>query len=450
MDTKKFSQISFIILSLLMIGLALSYWPNADDFCFRSRVQTDSLTNYLIQYYHSWSGRVFTLGILGIFIELLPLMQSNIISSLFVLLYLYSLYQLVGYIRKYIPVDWTTGLLITFFLGWFGLRAIIGEIVYWPTGAATYLVPFVLGLWWMREFDQDLEKNETTTPKMIGWFLVSIVVGNGIEVLSPILCAYGGLLFILNYKKLSKSVNTQLVLKLLGIVLGTLFLVLAPGNAERAKSFPQGITFDVISLLTNLLKVSWVFFSFTKTMLMYVVITTLFMIVLAPDLNSDDKKLRKTSLLLFIVSLASLVPMATVDLRFSTRRTTFYFATTLSLSLLFWLYSHREFIKSKLKFLNNLKIRNLVLLILLVAPATSLVLDIKQAYPMRQKFSERHAFLNIQTKHSDEIFMLETMGEKAPKSLFYEEITHDENHWVNACIAHYYKLKFIRLKDEAK
>lgn len=450
MNQKKVISISFIFLSLLMVILALSYWANADDFCFRSKVLNNRLSDYLISYYYSWSGRIFTLGILGVMIKLLPISHSNIISSIFVLLYIASLYVFVRYWQKYINAQIWTGLLVSFFLFWFGLRGIIGEVVYWPTGAATYLVPFILGLWWMDRFDLDLQDSHPGTLKIILSFLFSLIVGNGIEVLSPILCAYGFFMILDSKKLLSKRNLILQCSKLLGIIFGTLFLVLAPGNLERAKSFPQGITLDGISLVKNLFNVNWVFFSYTKTMLLYAIISSLILIILTPDLKIEIKKIRKMSLIFFLTSLASLLPMATVDLRFSTRRTTFYFAVILSLALVFLILSFHEKIRTKLKILNKPNVQIFALLIMIVSPATSLILDIKQALPMRENFLNRHQVLSSQPKDSAEMIVLQTLGKKAPKSLFYEEITPDETHWVNSCIAHYYHIKNIRLKIDGK
>lgn len=430
-----------------MVLLALSYWANADDFCFRTKILDYELIDYLINYYYSWSGRVFTLSILGLLIKPLSISHTNIISSIFVFIYLWSLYIFVRYWQKYIRTDLMTGLLISFFLFWFGLRGIIGEVVYWPTGAATYLVPFILGLWWMNRFDLDLSDESPGKLKITLSLLFSIVVGNGIEVLSPILCAYGFFMLVDSYKLLGKRNLILQSSKLIGIILGTLFLILAPGNAERAKSFPQGISFDAISLAKNLFNVNWVFFSFTKTMLMYAFISTLLVIILIPELKIDIKKLRKMSLILFLTSLTSLLPMATVDLRFSTRRTTFYFAVVLSLALIFLVISFHEQLKQKFTFLTHKKTQVFAILILVMSTGLSLIIDIKQAMPMRQNFLARHHLLNSQKKNTTEMILLDTIGKKAPKSLFYEEITPDETHWVNSCIAHYYHVKNIRLKE---
>lgn len=450
MTRKSFYNLSLVLLSILMILLAWNYWPNADDFCFRSRVTQQGLYEYLVSYYYNWSGRVFTLGILGILIQAVPITSSNLISIFFVLIYISALFIFVRYWKKYIPIDTLLGVFICFFFFWFGLRAIIGEVVYWPTGAATYLVPFILGYWWMHQFDLDLSEREPSWLKIIILFLASIVVGNGIEVLSPILCAYGFFMLLASYQNLSKRHKILQITKLAGIVLGTLFLVLAPGNVERAKSFPQGISFDVSSLLQNLFKVKWVFFSFTKTMLMYAFFAAMAIIILFPHLQVEIKKLRQMSWIYFLTGIASLLPMATVDLRFSTRRTTFYFAVILSLSLIFLVVSFHQEIKKKLSFLGNPKVSAFVLAIFFLSTVTSLFLDIAQAIPMRQKFLERHSILSNQTRNSSQVILLKTLGLKAPRSLFYEEITTDERHWVNSCIAHYYELKNIRLEKSSE
>lgn len=444
---QKLLSYTFIIFSLLMIVLALSYWPNADDFCVRTLVESRGLVSYLIHYYHAWSGRVFTLGIFGILIEFFPITNSNLMSALFVLVYLLALYKFVRFWQKYISTELMTGLVISFFLFWFGLRGIIGEVVYWPTGAATYLVPFLLGIWWMNSFDLDLEKSSPGFVKILFSFLISIIVGNSIEVLSPILCAYGFFMLLAAYKRLSKEILLLQIMKIIGIVLGTLFLILAPGNLVRAQSFPQGITFDFLSLLTNLVSVGWVFFSFTKTMLMYSFFSAIMIIILTPELKIEIKKVREMSLIFFLTSVTSFIPMATVDLRFTTRRTTFYFAVILSLCLFFLVISFHQKIKRKLTFLTNTKTQKFIIFIVFATVSTSIGLDIKQAIPLRKKFLSRHEFLNSQIKDSQEVFLLERLGLSSPGSLFYEEITPDEKYWLNSCIAKYYRLNYIRLKE---
>lgn len=442
MSEKNIYRLSLVILSVLMVVLALNYWPNADDFCFRAKVDREGLMLYLTNYYHHWSGRVFTLWILGLIIKILPLEHSNLVSGLFVLLFIYSSFVFSKFLKRHLNLSPTLTLTLTLFLFWFGLRAIIGEIVYWPTGAATYLIPFVLGLIWMLSFEDDLKKDYWSWFSIICHFIFSLIVGNGIEVLSPILCTYGFLFLIFEWNNLPRKTLLISAFKIVGIILGTLVLVLAPGNFERAQNFPQGIHFDLVSLFSNLGNVTWVFFSFTKTLLMYSFFTAVLIYLLNPEKLFDKIKLRRLSFILFISALSSLIPMTAIDVHFTTRRTTFYFSITMALALIYWLLSFQNKIRFKL----SLKKSQALFLLVILVTAGSIAYDISGAIPIRKKFLARHQqLLNYENKN--DIVLLDSLTLKAPKSLFYEEIVPDENYWVNSCIARYYGVNRVKLKE---
>lgn len=442
MNNKRLYLFSFLLLAFLMIALALNYWPNADDFCFRTRVDQSGLIQYIINYYKTWSGRVFTLWFLGLTIKILPLQFSNIVSCIFVILFLFSIYLYARIWQKHLSIPIISSLSIILFLFWFGLRGIIGEVIYWPTGAATYLIPFTLGLIWMSNFENDLGKTSFSFIALIIHFIFGLLVGNGIEVLSPILCTYGFLLLFSQWTLINKKMIIFHSNKILAIIVGTLLSVMAPGNFERAKSFPQGVSFEFISLMKNLGSVIWIFFSFTKTLLMFSVFAAIMILILNSTTKFNKQKLRRLSLILFISSLSSLIPMTFVDVHFTTRRTTFYFAVTLSLSLIYWLLSFQDKITKKI----SNKLSNLIFLMMAISTASSIGYDLIKAVPIRKNFLIRDQILrNIENKN--ETILLDKLADKSPKSLFFEEIIPDESYWVNSCIAGYYSVKKVKLRE---
>lgn len=438
---------SLLILFLLISILALNYWPNADDFCFRTRIDQDGLYNYLEGYYLHWSGRIFTLSILGLIIKVLPLEHSNLITLLFVFLFIFSIFLTAQFFTQFIKTKIINLIFLFFFLFWFGLRGIIGEVVFWPTGAATYLIPYTLLILWLIFINQQLKNQTTNFLLMILSFVFSLILGNCIEVLSPLIFTYLFLILIFDFANLDNKKKKFILINLIAIIIGTLLLIMAPGNFERAKSFPQGVDFDLFSMSSNLIQVFFIFLSFTKTMLMYVLFSTVILFSLDSNFYIDIKKSRKYILILLLSSLSSLIPLASVDVHFTTRRTTFYFAVFLSLTALLFILSLTLKYQVKLKNIINPKIKNIIISISFLSILGSLTVDITKAIPIRKKFNDRHVYLSS-FRNSKEVIELEKLTKKAPKSLFYEEVSVDQEFWVNSCIASYYKVKKVKLKED--
>lgn len=227
---------SWLLALVSLLGLVLVNLldiPYADDWANSLNSWSDLIPAVFHQYYN-WTGRFFSLAMLYATL----LMPRGIFSVLNIVVIVVSCFLVVrlglGPLRWKESSGYAT---IVYLLIWWFVPA-YGEVFIWQTGAVVYLWVIVTILFWLLPYRKLFFEVGTTVTCMpflgnIVFFIFSICVGAGIENTS--FCAFlmgAGVIIWRRIKGL--PVPGWAWLGVFGVLLGWLFLIVAPGNYVRA------------------------------------------------------------------------------------------------------------------------------------------------------------------------------------------------------------------------
>ena len=203
----------------------------SDDFLFNpgSTYTFIDLLKEEYNNYMTWNGRFVVQFIMHVFL-LFPKGLFNILNSVcFILLTFLIYWNITG--RK--AFDYVTYILISLMLWQFAVS--FDQTVLWLSGACNYLWGIVIILGFVTFFRYKTEHTDTIRHGKllaIGVFFFGILAGWCNENTSG-----GGLLlilfFIMNYYFKNKSVKIWMITGSIGMFVGLLFMITAPGNAVR-------------------------------------------------------------------------------------------------------------------------------------------------------------------------------------------------------------------------
>lgn len=339
----------FLVLSLAFIFMTSLWQPMAaDDYDIQySYLQSGSVVGHVAKWYYSWSGRALGYAIGGF--ALSGNVQRTIFQGASAILFFALAYLSCRLCQKekisLIPADLFRYTLMLSLL-WFCLP-IIGQTVFWTSGALVYLWPafFVLAaiLFVLRPFLLG-EKEETQSPlSLAASFFLGSVIGNFQEQAALSLFAFLVIASVIPGIRKNVSFFGKIVPASIGLFTGFLILILAPGNAER-QHMVDGLTLEetLFRLTRFLSKV------FNQEMLLFILIIALLRICL--DLFEREKGEEKnaTSLLWLCLATASALPILFFP-KFEQPRTAFYSVLFLILLLFTALMGKRKAIAAFLE-----------------------------------------------------------------------------------------------------
>lgn len=306
-----------------------------------------------------------------------------------------------------------------------------GQNMLWLTGAANYLYPIASILLLLLPYRLSI-LDEFSEPKGknifgIGMFILGILGGAGIEnasgaaVLSCVL-----FLFYIKFVQ-KKEIDTWMKMGLLGVVMGYMFLLLAPGNYARAALIQDNrniiyILFERFVYATNMLKYS-----------LGVWAVILFFVVLPIVLWQKNKK-DSLIVCMYLVSALACNYAMVLSPTYPPRS---FLGTTVFLSIGI-LYGIHIYINEK-KNLVSLAIA-FALLLLEFIPA---IYDI---YNINVKSNEREEYILREKENGNYDISLYPIASYNKYNAIYdlEDISEDTNHYINATISKYYGLEKVR------
>lgn len=259
-----------LTLSFLLIFFILAlctntfYW--SDDYAFLLDLNKNGVIKHCVSWYFEWDGRTLTLG--G-FLQALGLLYLPVefLTFCWSICFITS-GALVFYIikeelnlnkqeikNKYLVI---TSLIITF---WLGCYFILSEVVYWAVGGY-YSLTLLFGAIWIL-FYLKTSNVESSLFKKYCFILFSFIVGASTQNLSIgliVLVLITIFTDILEHKKVKMGFNLSV---LIALILGLMFISLAPGNWLRIQTIKNELTSELTLgiIFRNSLKILYHYFS---------------------------------------------------------------------------------------------------------------------------------------------------------------------------------------------
>lgn len=236
--------LAFLFLYILAINFLNPLW--ADDYA-RSLplANLNKIFSLVYQTYFTWSGRFAVIFLTYLFLwkDTLAIFFFNLLNSFVFILALYFIF-LNAFARR--PSKCNDLLFVIIILGlfWF-LPTSLGEVAFWKTGAIGYLWPITATLVFIYPVtrlildDHEFIPNNFITNTLL--FIFGLLLGSCLENLSATICLF--LLSASIYLKISKhALPRWLSSATFGYYLGTILLIVAPGNFNRAATLTHHYT----------------------------------------------------------------------------------------------------------------------------------------------------------------------------------------------------------------
>ena len=232
---RQYDFIRGISIVLLIITIVIIYMVNRripfmmDDLWYSTLLYLDEpITSFAdiikaqIWHYNNWGGRSITHGIL----QLILLAGENAadILNVFAMLILSWMICLISG-QKTIPAyTCALGMLL-------GLNANWKMTMFWEAGAANYLYISIFLLFYLYCY---LCRNENSIPGVTLWIVpLGVIAGWSNENMGPSLWIISGLV-ILEHIRHKKAVKAWMILGNIACLLGSIMVIIAPGNFVRA------------------------------------------------------------------------------------------------------------------------------------------------------------------------------------------------------------------------
>ena len=320
------ASLSFILMTALWQPMA------ADDYdILTSYLDASSLFHHVISWYHNWSGRAlgYAIGGLALSGEIPRTIFQSISAAMFISL---AGLGLLLTQKEQIRLQSADLFLYTLMLSlcWFCLP-IIGQTIFWTSGAVVYLWPafFLLLLIYsiLRPF---ITGNREEDPRFVSaafTFSLGLIVGNFQEQAALSLLTFLLIASIIPSIRQKIAFFGKVIPAAIGLFIGFLILSMAPGNAER-QSLVEGLSLsDTLFRLTRFASKI-----FSADTLLFVFALTILKIALKSFEQGRTEGERESTLIWVGLSAISALPILIFP-KFEQPRTAFYSSLFLILFL---------------------------------------------------------------------------------------------------------------------
>ncbi|MEW9581023.1 DUF6056 family protein [Paraburkholderia sp. DGU8] len=305
---KAFIVTSFLLAFLSFYAINIIVPMMSDDYLY-SLLGLSIKSHY--NHYMRWSGRVVPDFIASLTTNAPNKIIVSIINSLAPTLLIYNIAMLAKAIRKditYLEISLIFALI--FILFWVSNPS-LGSAVFWDVGAANYIWPALIGIFYIRILLIYQErKKKPGAISLLFLFSLALLAGASSEIVSLSLVVGVALLFIFEARK-TGAIPVNILVGGLGGAIGSAILFLAPGNFSRAQQ--EGYNTNISGILFRGVRYFLVTFNETMSLNSYVFfslfITSVFFIF------SRDKAFvtsKATSYLLFLFLFIFSTALATI------------------------------------------------------------------------------------------------------------------------------------------
>ncbi len=449
---KLFESSNFIIITgvlsiLPFMIISIFNNPSADDFCYNNYTRDLGYLNTQIEAYYNWTGRYFATAIISI---------SAFVSGSF---YLYKLFPVILFFLFFLSIYHLSSSIFTslsrkdkFTLSFLLVILYLlqmpstSEGFYWLAGSVTYQLSIILSVFLFSYLIRFLETSKKRH-LIISIFTSFLVIGSN-EISMMFVNLVIAVIFI--YRSITqRRINYSILSLLIFMIACTAIVVLSPGSAARVTTYPGNQQF-----LYSFFKTV----NATKTHLgdwlpTIIIAFFLFFDYFNKNISIEIPKIFNVKLLIPCAIVFSFpvigvfpvyyslkwVPLRSVNLIY------FFFLMGL-MYLAFVLYFKLKATKNDfLVFSKWTKIFLFILIFIRLGGNNNIRLAYSdlltgKAYVYNDELKNRYQIIQ---ENKSQILVLPELTSK-PKTIFFEDIKDNSNHWINQCYKTYFYKKEIR------
>ena len=462
-----------ICLAVLLVFALLAQYshPSSDDFCMASGVNEHGLIRHLWGHYFEWSGRYASNALYAIYPIFFGLFDGYKYIPAIVILalqlamafFLSALFRVTIYAR---PVILSSLCFVSIFL--LGMMSHASGL-YWMAGALTYQSANILFLVMLGLMIRlaDRQKQSKNYFNLLTALLLVMVFAIGTNETSMLALTGIAVLGVAVHLRSGLEILKPWLLILVVVLACFAIVYFSPGNAIRAADFPlrHDISRSINGSLTVGLKILWLWVSNP----VLIVSSMLAPFAISKLLQLSDRWfiVSKTMIVVLIVctfimpvllqfpawwSMGGWPPARTVD--------AIYFLFLLSWYLTVGAVTVRYLRKGKWQsIMQPYKPGAAVVLLLLAGSFTAVALNSKAyqlaktdlfhlAQPYHEYLNERYNQIEQAKTNGQRHLEVQDYQQEYPRSIFFNDIMRDQDHWRNDCYAEYFGLEKIKRKKQ--
>lgn len=469
-----FMLIAICLAVVLMFALLAQYsHPSSDDFCMASGVHEQGLIRHLWEHYFEWSGRYTSNALYAIYPVIFGLFQGYKFIPAFVMLALFLAtafcLSAVFRVRIYARAVWLYSLsfLSIFLLGMMSPASGL----YWMAGAFTYQSANILFLVFLGLMIRlaDRQKGLQKSTGLLAALLLVAALAMGTNETSMLALTGVAFLGVVVHLRSGLTILKPWLMLLAVTLVCFAIVYFSPGNAIRAADFPlrHDLSRSISGSLSIGLKILWQWISnpvlIISSLLAPFAVATLLQL---SDRRFTVSKTMTAALILFTFLMPVLLqfpawwsmggwpPARTVD--------AIYFLFLLGWYLSLGAVTVRYLNKGKWQaIVPPYKPAATLLLLLLVILFTAAVLESKAyqlaktdlfhlARPYHEYLHQRYQQIEQAKADGLRQLVVADYQQAYPRSLFFNDIMRNPDHWRNVCYADYFGLEEIKRKSAKK
>ena len=387
------------------------------------------------KHYFSWGGRS-VVHIIAQWLLLIGKQTANVINSIAYVALTLTIYYIANQGNKTRPA-----LLIAInMMIWF-FQPVFGSTILWITGSANYLWGTLIILLFIapyaNHFYQNNQIGKQETLKTILMFLFGIIAGWTNENMSVALISII-LIFIIYYKfnSSSKKIPTWAISGLVGVTIGAIFMIAAPGNYARmgatmTSSHVSNFSIYVGRLFT--IMSSYYYYALSATFVFFI-------LLIIYKYYKKEKSNRPMYLAIIFFIGAIIATLAMIAAPIFPNRASFGLNTFIFIAIAI-LFANLDLSKPLIKGLTYT-----VLTYCLLIFVTDYKYSVKILKEIDKHFEARLRVIEEGKKNGQKDFILNDRLELENKALHYFELTSDSTNWHNRTYSSYYNIHSIIIK----
>lgn len=457
---KTLFSISLVFIVLILV-LNINTFYLADDYYFMMSLTKNGVLQNCINYYYTMDGRFLSIGA---FIQgfLLRYISVQFITLFWNVCFLVS-GILIFYIAKEdlnLKISKKHSLLfglITSIIIWVGSYTHIAQTVYWATGGV-YSFSLLVGLLWIMLYNSKLKNNQYFN-HLILFLSFSFIVGSTTQNLSISIIALVFINILIDVFD-KKYVNLKFnILTILFLIVGILFISLAPGSEKRIAIVNDPQYNSVKYFLINLYIISKYFFTQNLILIVLSIIISFFFRMSVFNSTINLKKIRfifpnnRTNIINFLktykwllIAISSYLPFIIIP-RAVAERTVIYFGFFIVVFILITILKNNSSSVRINKFYKK-TISSLVLL-LFIGSFYYLIDNLEKGFELKKEITKREFILK---NGKNKIVTISVIPESM-KSRCYNfgdlRAWYESDHWMISSYEQYYGLKKIIVVDKS-
>lgn len=443
---------TFILIGVCFIGVLQPIM--ADDYTYVGQMHEQGFFTFFKNFYLTWCGRITNSIFMGFtsISNTVFILSGLLIGIFFILVVIFANTCALGRFPKIFGEDRFT-FLLTFAAIWFGIP-VLGECVFWRSGAGSYLIPMLLALFYIMPYTFWFYNQRNTNNIIfdILMFVLGVFVGSSQEQIFVSIFIFS-FLWILYVKKnkLSNNVPRYLYIGIAGLILGGLILILAPGNFARFSTAEhRSLLFKAAALIGYFA----IYYFIVPIQQLWIWIALILFLIFAAKIIENKEQKADTDLIShndkvflnnksfkfwILIALSSVVPMFFLAASVSAR-TCFFFIIFLTIALISILKSHEKGIK----IFSKSKLGTVILIIILNVVLIDVYIGVANNYLLSMEVKNREEIILAAKKEKTDIEVPPLNIQNFHTTYIYD-VKIDPNHAVNKAISQYYKINSIKI-----